>query len=876
MSLYRQLTHGLRALVRRRRADQEIADEVDHYLEQAIASNVARGMLPDEARRTAQVEFGSLTAVRESVRLYGWENIVETSLADLRYGIRQLIGSPVFTIVAVLTLALGIGTSTAIFSAVYPILFESLPYPHAKQLVTFWDFGPGGAPLETTFGTYKEIAARSHSLEALAVTKAWQPALTGAAEAQRLEGQRVSASYFTMLGVVPAIGRNFVASDDQASGPNVAILSDALWKRRFAGDPAILGHPITLDDVSYDVIGILPPQFENVLAPVAEIWSTMQYDMSQGRAWGHHLRMTGRLRSGVDLQEERREIEAISQNTDPAFQRPAWASLGRGLTVTSLQDDITGSVKPALLAVFGAVLLVLIIASVNVTNLLLARGSRRRVEFAMRTALGAARMRLIRQILTESILLAAVGSTLGVIAALVEVRAFVALSPAGLPRAAAIRVDLAAIVFALAVTFVVGIVVGLVPALQMSRRNLQTSVQLASTRTAGTRGLTRGVLVVAEVALAFVLLVNAGLLFRSLERLFAVDPGFDPAHMLVIQVQTAGARFNDTAVSGRFFDQVLNAVRNVPGVAQASLTSQLPLSGEVSEYGVHFAGDDANAGYSSFKYDVSPDYFETFHIRVIRGRGIGRGDTADAPPVGVISESLARLRFAGQDPIGLQMDVPPNDKPFTIVGVVGDVRQTSLAVRRSDAVYLSAVQERYSNRTVWLAVRVAGDPAAFSSAVKSSVASVDKNQPIVRVATMNSLISSSAGERQFALILFETFALAALILSAAGIYGVLSGTVSERTREIGVRSALGASRRSIVGMVVRQGMTMIGVGIVLGAIGAAIASRAIVTLLFGTSRLDIVTHLAVTAVLLIVSAIACSLPAWRAARVDPCITLRSE
>ena len=873
MSLWRQLARGLRALNHRTAAERDVADEVQHYLEQARAANVARGLSPADALRAARLEVGNTTLVREQVRASGWENTVDSLLTDLRYAARRLRAAPGFTTIALLTLALGIGATTAIFSAVSPILFEPLPYPDADRITMIWEMRSDGARNEGTFGMYRELAERNRSFEAMAVLRPWQPTMTGADQPERFDGQRVSASYFKVLGVSPSLGRNFQESDDRLNGPNVVILSDALWRRRFGGDRAIVGRQITLDDRSYAVIGVMPSGFESVLAPSAGVWAPLQYDMSQGRAWGHHLRTVGRLRPGVGIDQASREVNALGQAVVNELH-PETYDREVALAATSLQDDITRGVKPALLAILGAVCLVLVIACVNVTNLMLARGVQRRGEFALRAALGAARGRLVRQLLTESVLLAAMGGAAGMAAAMLGVRALVALSPPGLPRVGAIAVDGGAFAFGLGITALIALAVGVIPALQAARSDPRRDLQHGSRQSIGGHRRTRSALVVAEIALALVLLVSSGLLLRSLERLFAVSVGFDSSRLLTMQVQTVGQRFTDYRTADRFFAQALEAVRRVPGVTAAALTSQLPLSGDLDEYGVRL--ESSSEGNSSFRYAVSPGYVETMGIPLRRGRLLDDRDVAGTRPVALISESFAARLFAGADPLGQRVQIGPPEPSYTIVGVVGDVRQMSLAVSRSDAVYTTASQWAFPERVMSLVVRARGDAAALAPAVREAVWSIDRDQPIVRVATMDDLLAATAAERRFALTLFEAFALAALVLAAAGIYGVLSGSVAERTREIGVRSALGATRGSIVTLVLRQGLTLTGIGVVIGLAGAAAASRGIAAMLFGVSPAAPVTYLGVIALLGVVSVVACGVPAWRAARVDPASTLRAE
>ena len=425
MSIWRQLTRGLRVLAHRETADREVADEVQHYVDLTTAAYVARGLAPDAARRAAQMEIGNMTVVRERVRAYGWENLLGAVIADLRFAIRRLRTNPGFTVVSVLTLALGIGATTTIFSAVNPILLASLPYPDASQLVLVMDRGGDGSPVDVTFGTYTELSARSRSFQTLAAMDRWQPSLTGIDEPERLQGQRVSASYFRALGVSPMVGRDFDKSDDQVGGQRGTIISDRLLQRRFGGDRSIVGRPIMLDDNQYLFIGVMPPRFANVLAPSADIWAPLQERSRapfNSREWGHHYRIVARLEPSLTADRARREIDVIARAAIPEFPRPAWADMSGGLVVRPLQDAIAVEAKPMLLAIAGAVLVLLAIVCVNVTNLLVARSAQRRGEFAMRAALGAGRSRLLRQLLTESVLLAAIGGGLGLVVAPIGVQ----------------------------------------------------------------------------------------------------------------------------------------------------------------------------------------------------------------------------------------------------------------------------------------------------------------------------------------------------------------------------------------------------------------------------------------------------------------------
>jgi putative ABC transport system permease protein len=875
----KELGRRLFMMLRRGKLDRELDEEMRLHVDLRAEELSKRGVMSGEARAMARRRFGNTALLHEQSRdEWGWVWF-DQLLVDIRLAARPLRSSPGFAALTISILAVGIGATTAIFSAVNPVLFEPLPYPGADRIMTIWEIRSDGARNDGTFGMYKGLAERSRLFDSFAVFKTWQPTMTSTAEPERFEGQRVSVAYFRVLGVRPIMGRDFTTSDDRMNGPNVVILSNKLWRRRFNADSSIVGQDFTLEGTKYTVIGVMPDGFENVIAPAAELWGPLQYEMSQGRAWGHHLRTIGRLRSGVNIDRATREVAGLAHELINE-QRPETYGGDFEIHLISLQSDITRSVKPALLAIAGAVALVLVVACVNVTNLLLARGARRRAEFALRTALGAGRRRLVRQLLTESLFLAVMGGVAGMAVAMIGVRALVALSPPGLPRAAAIGLNGTVFLFGLGVTAIVGFVFGLIPALQISRSGPHRDMQDRSPRTTGAQRRMRSVLVVAEVALAFALMVGSGLLLRSLQHWFAVDAGFDPSQLLTMQVQTSGRRFRENATTTRFFEDALEAVRNVPGVAAAALTSQLPLSGDSELYGVHFESSPIQAeaeDHSAFRYAVSPGYIETMRIPLRRGRLLNDRDRDGAPLAAMINESYANRNFPGMDPIGQRLRIGPQNGPlYSIVGVVGDVKQVSLGLGRPDSVYVTPSQWRFTDNTMSLVIRTHGDPAAVAAAVRTAVWSVDKDQPVVRIATMSDLVTASAAERRFALILFEAFALATLVLAAAGIYGVLSGNVAERTREFGVRTALGASRRNIIALVVRQGAVLTGSGIVIGLLGAVAASSAIAAMLFGISRLDPLTYAGVIAILCGASVLACLVPAWRAIQIDPSTTLRSE
>jgi putative ABC transport system permease protein len=799
-------------------------------------------------------------------------------LADLRYALRLTTRRPGFSALIVVTLALGVGATTAIFSAVYPILFAPLPYPQADRVVVVWERDLDGTESNVGYATFSDVARLSRSFTAVAAAGYWTPVITGGTAPERLSGQKVSSGFFRVLGVAPALGRDFLAAEDRPGADLVVILSDGLWRRRFGGDSTLVGRQIDLSGRAFTVVGIMPPGFDNLLEPGAQLWTPLRYDASLPYACRtcRHLRMLGRLREGTTVEQARSELAQISRQLVAQYPTEYPSA---GMLVPTLREQVTRGVRVALLTVFGAVVLVLLIACANVANLLLARAAQRESEFALRAALGAGQARVVRQLLTESLLLALLGGALGIVIAHLGVRALVTLAPS-LPRLEAITVNGPVLAFALAATTACGLLFGLAPAIHVARADLHRQLQAGALRLAAARRTTRGWLVVSEVALALMLLVGSGLLLRSMGRLLAVTPGFDAAGVLTAQVEVSGPRFADDTATWSYFDRVLAATQQLPGVEAAAYTSQLPLSGDFDGYGVHSETHpraNPEEDPSAFRYAVSPGYLETMRIPVLRGRSFTAADRRGTPAVALVNERLARRIWPNEDPIGQRIRVGgAKEGPWrTVVGVVGDVRQVSLA-GASDAVYLPEGQWLGADGALTFVVRTSGVAAGLAPALRRAIWSVDKDQPIVRVATLKQLVAATAAQRRFTLTLFGTFAVIALVLAGAGIYGVLAGTVAERLREIGVRAALGASRSDIQIMVIRQGLTLTAGGIALGLGGAVLVTRLITSLLYDVSALDAATYAGMTGVLIVVALAACWLPAWRAARLDPVETLRAE
>ena len=892
MSIWRHLSRGMRALKGRAQPEDEIDEEVRDYFERARADLVSQGMSAEDAARAVRRELGDASRAGEDVREYGWENVAEAIFIDLKHALRRLRQSPTFALVAIVTLAVGIGASTAIFSAVSPILLQGLPYPNANRIVMVTDRTPTGAPLDPTYGTFVETAARTNELDALAVVRRWNPAFAGAGESEYVTGDRVSADYFRVLGVSPAVGRDFVAEDHVVGGPQLVIVSDAFAKRRFGDARNVLDQTIYLDGVAHTVVGVIPPGFVNVLTPGADVWSALQ---ARERApfnsgeWGHWARMIARLGPEASVESARLELASIASNRVDEFPRPDWASLENGLSVEVLQASVTAGARPVLLAVAGSVLMLLVLACANVTNLLLARGVARRRELTVRAVLGAGRSRLVRQLLTESLLLAGIGGAVGLGFAYIGVRAVVALAPADLPRLDAIRLDWSAFLFAFAVTAVIGIVVGLAPALRGARPELKPDLSAGVRTTGSPVHVVRNGLVVIEVAVALVLLVGAGLLLRSVERLYDASPGFDGGNLLTMQVVATGYRLEQTADGYRprsdaemlaLFEAILDKVRGVPGVVRAAFTTQLPLSGDRDEWGVLFESDACCS--PALRYLVTPDYFRAMGIPLLSGRVLEAQDRPGAVEAIVLSESFAKRRFGDQSPIGQRLRIGPEtqaaDRPWdVVVGVVGDVKQSSLeALTPPDAFYVAIGQWMWVEAVQSLVVKADGDAAALMPAIENAISSVSSIPAIARAATMNEVMAASEAERRFALTVFGMFATAALVLAALGLYGIIAGRVAERTREIGLRSALGATPQQILALVVRQGMTLAGFGVALGLAGAVAATQSLESLLYEVTSLDPLTYGAVIALMAAVALAASWFPAARAARVDPTIALRAE
>lgn len=804
---------------------------------------------------------------------------MSTLAQDLRYAWRILRQAPAFTAAAVLTLGLGIGANTAVFSVIDAVLLRPLPYPHPERLVMLWERERGGETMNTSYANFLDWQSRCRSLGSLAVLSYWTPSISGQATPERFEGLRVSRDFFRTLGVRPALGRDFLPEEDERGKHHVVILSWGLWQRRFGGDPGLLGQPIVLDGTPYVLAGVLPRGLEALFATNAnqppEIWAPLAYNPGLPFACRtcRHLRAVARLGPGVSMDQARRELDAVSRALVAEhpldYERP-------GVAVVPVAEDLVGEYRPALYLLLGAVGLVLAIACANVSSLLLARSQLRVGEMAVRAALGASRRRIVRQLLTESALLHLLGGAAGALLAAAGVAALVRASPPNVPRLGSVAIDGRVLAATFAVALATGIVFGLAPAWRGSRRQPRAALADAGAGAVGGRRRLAGLLVIGDVAMALVLLIGAGLMLESLARLLAVDPGFAPHRLLAAEISVSGASYREDARVVAFYQRVLERVRALPGVAAAAVTSQLPLGGNFDSYGIRFA-DHPGAGEadspSAQRYAVSPGYLRTMGIPLLAGRDLGAGDRAGAPPVVLVNRTFARRIWPGREALGKRVQLGDPQGPWrTVVGVVGDVRHVGLDEAPVMQIYLP--QPQWVDSDMVLAVRTAGDPNALAGAVRRAIWEVDRDRPITRLAAMDAILQVSLARRLLILRLLAAFAGIAVLLAIVGIHGVLSHSVAARTREIGMRLALGAPRRRILSLIVGAGAGQVAVGLAAGAGLALGLTRYLGSLLYGVTARDPATFAGLAVLLAAVALVAAWLPARRAARIDPMTAMR--
>lgn len=804
---------------------------------------------------------------------------MDTLIHDLRFGMRMLVKNPSFTVVAVITMALGIGANTALFSVVNGVLLKSLPFKDSGRLLFLFETNakiPSPTIPASTLN-YRDWKEQNRVLESMAARRPFVVSLTGSDQPEKIQGERVTFDYFQTLGIDPLAGRTFTEDEDKPGGGRVVLLSKGLWQRRFGGSSDIIGRSLTLNGVPTTVIGIMPNDYR----PNIELWLPLAIQYNGADRNLHEIQVIGRLAPSVTRQQAQAEMTTIAARL--ADQYPEM-NAGWGVSLVPVHDAIVQNIRPALLILFGAVGFVLLIACSNVANLLLARAASREREIAIRMAMGAGRWRLIRQILTESVLVSIVGGGLGVLVAMWGTEALVSLNPQGIPRSSEIGVDAKVLVFALAASVVSGLLFGLVPALQTSRQNLNEVLKEAGKSVVGNAGgrRIRSMLAVFEVALALVLLAGAGLLIKGFSRLQDVDAGFNHSNVLTFQLTLPEAGYARPAQQTAFQKDFLDRLAGLPGVTSAAAISQAPLAGGGPQYTFSIEGlplpSPSDAPIASYRV-ISPDYFKTLNIPLIAGRVFSETDKLDAPSAVIINETMARTMWPGENPVGKHMTVGvplPGDRIEwdTVVGVVGNIKHTSLNGDSGMQMYQSVLQA--PARTMTYLVRTNSNPLALAETARTTVAAVDRNLPVANLKTMDQIVYDSVSPFRFNMFLLVLFAVVALVLTVIGVYGVMNYTVSQRTREIGIRMALGANPVQVRNLILRQGMALSAAGLGIGLVGCYAVTRLLSSLLYEVSATDPATFAAVVLLLAAVAFVACYLPARRATRVDPLVALRYE
>jgi putative ABC transport system permease protein len=809
---------------------------------------------------------------------------MDNLIQDLRYSVRMLFKNPAFTLIAVVAIALGIGANTAIFSIVNAVLLKSLPYPESEKIMNILLFDPQLEGKKGGLGDADFLAIKERNQSFTHVAAFTTPRngfnLTGRDAPQQVVGSLVTADFFEVLKTNPLFGRTFVKDEDKPGNARVVVVSYNFWQKYLNAAPNVVGESITLNNESYGVIGVMPKDFRFAGTGTGEFWATLQIPPPQNRP-PYYLNCIGRLQANVTEQQAKADAGTIVEEVSKQYVTSSSNKIGA--SIEPLKKALVGNSELSLYALLGAVVFVLLIASVNVANLLLVRATSREKEMAVRTALGASSWRLVRQTLTESLLLALIGGIVGLLLASWGIDLILAFKPANLPRLDEVRLDSRVLLFTGFISLVSGLVFGLAPAIQTARTNLNTSLKeggRSDTEGSGKRRL-RNLLVVSEFALALVLLIGAGLMIRSFMRLQQVNPGFNPNNIITMQINLPGNRYRDPAQGAAFQQQFLQKVESLPGVESASLSMALPPNLLIMTNPFTVEGNPPAPGESQPLAEellVSPNYFKTFGIRLLNGRFFTDADNRDAPSAFIINKTMAETYFPNQDPVGrrLQTGDYSANVPFdTIVGVVDDVKYQGLNEEPKPTIYVPFLQNLWW-RSMYIAVRTQNDPLTHVAAIRNEVLSVDKDLPVSNIKTMEQIISESVTEPKALTTLFGLFGVVALILASVGIYGVMSYSVTQRTREIGIRMALGAQKGDVLQMIVRQGMGLAVIGVGIGLFASFALSRLIADLLFGVSARDVMTFFAVSLILAVVALVACFVPARRAAKTDPMVALRYE
>ncbi len=881
MSIIIRLSSVLQNLSSRKKNDRDLHDEVHSFVELLAEEKMRDGMSREEARRAARIELGGIEQVKENVREARAGAWLDSLLQDLRYSARMLRKNSGFTAIAVLTLALGIGANTAIFSVVNAVLLRPLPYFSPQQLIVIRETSQRVGTHSPSYPDFLDWRKQSKAIAQMAVLNNRAFNLSGVAQPENISGYAVSPNCLSMLGVRPFLGRDFLPSEESPGTAPVVMLSYALWQSHFGADRDAVGKTITLDGRSFTITGVLPPNFRlddktEAIAPIG-VWVA---DM-MGRGDRGDMEVLGRLAPGTTLQQARAELDTIAVNLQKSYPVQ---NANVGISASTLRDELVGDARPAILVLFGAVVFVLLIACVNVANLFLVRGAARSREIAVRQACGASRSRLVRQMLTESFLLAVIGGVLGILVGALGIASLKHLISTDMLQGAAatIGIDRLVLFFTGALVVMVAIAFGLVPAWQASQPRVQDTLKeggRSATASAAQHRL-RGVLVMAETALALILLVGAGLMMKSMYRLLQVNPGFRPERVLAMEVDLRTAQYSKSPVKVNFWQQALEKVRAIPGVEYAALGTVVPLTGSHNRGDITIEGipapDPGQFPHPDY-HIVSADYPNVLSIPLARGRIFTDADTETAPPVALINATMAHRYWPNEDAAGKRFHWghPGTKDPWiTIVGVVGDTKLYGLANPSRLEIYLPFRQEPKTD--MYLILRSAVDPASLTSSVRAAVTGIDKDQPVFNVTTMQQLVDDSVSTPHLTLVLIGLFSGLALLLAAIGIYGVISYSVQQRTHEIGIRMALGAQRSNVLRLVVGQGVKLAAIGIVIGGAAALGLMRLMTSLLFGVGANDPFTFAAAAAILQVVAVAACYIPARRAIAVDPMVALRYE
>jgi predicted permease len=867
-----------RALTHKQELDNQLDDELRFHLDRDIEQNIKNGMTPKDARNAALKAFGRLDQSKEECREARGVRPLENILRDISYSVRVLLKSYAFTIVVVLTLALGIGANTAIFSFANGILLRPLPYPQSDRLAIVDETAlkRGVDSMSVSYPNFLDWREQNTVFEDIGLHFGTSRfALSGAGEPVEIRGSRITHGLFEILRVAPQLGRTFTPDEDRPDQDAVVIMGHDLWQKNFGGDPNIVGQKIVLSNRSRTVVGVMPRGFR--FPEVSELWVPLALTPQMFTRTDHGLNGVARLKDGVTFAAAQAEMDNIAARIEQ--QNPV-TNEGLGVRVTSLHDNLAGDYREALLILLGVVGCVLLVACVNVANLMLARATARQKEFALRAALGASRWRIVRQLLIESLLLAVVGGALGFALSLWALHLLLNAIPIQLPFWMDFGIDLRVLGFTLGITLLTGLIFGAVPALQTSRVDLNDTLKEGGRGSGGFRGRSRSALVVTEIAMSLVLLVGAGLMIQSFLRLRSVNIGLDTKNLFTATVLLPRAKYTAPEQRTGFFKQLVERMRNVPGVQAASATGTLPLSGSnwgrsltVEGYPVMSVGQAPMIQHTV----VTPDYFRTMGITLLAGRDFTDSDTADGPKVTIVDERLARHYWPNESAVGkrVRFGPPEDNEPWhTIVGVVRSVRHQRMQEDTRESVYLPHQQIPISDLTV--VARTTLDPHDVTAAMRNEVKQLDRDQPVSEIATMEEVVAESIWQPRLYATLFAVFGGGALILALIGIYGVMAFLVQTRTHEIGVRMALGATARDVFKLIVGRGMKLTIVGVVIGIAGAIAFTRLMHSLLFNTSATDPFVFIGISVLLSVAAFLACYIPARRAARVDPLIALRYE